>query len=69
VRLLETSPQPASLDEAAAILVAIEQFARDTSNANAQPPVLSEWLLVARREAISRGPAGRARWDEDGRGR
>ncbi len=58
-------PAPSPL-EAAAIVAAIERFARDTAQAPPRTPAVSGgWLRAARAEAVSRTPrrsAGSADW-------
>jgi hypothetical protein len=50
---LELRGSPASLEEAAAVTAAIEQFLRDTAPPAAPRPVPpSGWLRAARREAV-----------------
>jgi hypothetical protein len=54
----------ASAEEAAAILVALELFIRDTAPAPGEggAPPASEWLRIARLEAVARAPSARASW-------
>jgi hypothetical protein len=53
--------------EAAAVVAAIERFARDTAPARrSTQPAAGGWLLAARVEAVSRAPrraGGSADWD------
>jgi len=57
-------PASASPEEAAAILVALELFIRDTAPAPEQgaAPPASEWLRIARLEAVSRAPTAALSW-------
>jgi hypothetical protein len=62
---LELRGSPASPEEAAAVMAAIEQFLRDT----APPPAPREarpnpWLRVARLEAVGREPDEPSAWGD-----
>jgi hypothetical protein len=54
---LELRGSPASPEEAAAVLAAIEQFLRDTAPPPAPPAARpSPWVEAARREAVTLAP-------------
>ena len=54
---LELHGSTASPEEAAAVMAAIEQFLRDTAPPPAEEaPRESEWVRVAREEAVDRWP-------------
>ncbi len=52
-------PASATPQEAAALVVAVEQFLRDTTTAVVETPRTDAWTRVARAEAVSGGAA----WD------
>jgi hypothetical protein len=55
---LEIVAPAASPEEAAAVVVAVERFLRDTAPARApEPPRESPWVRAARADAIEREPA------------
>ena len=47
---------PASPEEAAAVVAAVERFLRDHAPAPAPPASTSGWLRAARLEAVRRSP-------------
>jgi hypothetical protein len=54
---LELRGSSATPEEAAAVMAAVEQFMRDTAPPPARDePRESEWVRVARREAVDRAP-------------
>ncbi|MDQ6817693.1 MAG: hypothetical protein M3018_09885 [Actinomycetota bacterium] len=53
----------ASKEEAAAVVVALERFMRDTASPPGAPePVRSRWSEAALHEGVSRAPEARRRW-------
>jgi hypothetical protein len=55
---LELHGSPASPEEAAALMAAVEQFLRDTAPPPAPAePAPSPWIRTARLEAVDRDPA------------